>query len=152
MAGRNPRVVYCHHTEPGYIPPPRISEHMVSVGPFMPDRRDGARVASLAAPKGRYDLAVLSKDLPGEQAPEVILVSVDATALNEPTNLAAFDCPKVALLADTHHLKRPLRNALAYLTEETFDFHIALYNRHHAHFFTDYGLKQVHWLPALTVR
>ncbi len=152
MARRHPRTIYCHHTDPGYIPPPRLSENMVVVGPFMETRRDGDRVISLTSPKGRYDLSALLQELPAEQAPEVIVVSIDATALNEPTNLAAFDCPKVALLADTHHLARPLRNALACLTEETFDFHIALYNRHHAHFFSDYGLKQVHWLPGLTVR
>ena len=152
MARRHPRTVYCHHTEPGYIPPPRLSENMVVVGPFMENVHDGDRVTSLTSPKGRYDLSALLQQLPADQAPEVIVVSTDATALNEPTNLAAFACPKVALLADTHHLARPLRNALAYLTEETFDFHIALYNRHHGHFFSDYGLKQVHWLPGLTVR
>ncbi|MDP6590533.1 MAG: glycosyltransferase [Alphaproteobacteria bacterium] len=151
MAGRNPRTVYCHHTEPGYIPPPRLSDNMVTVGPFMENVRDGARIQSIKSPKGRYDLAALLKALPGEQAPEAIIVSADATALNEPTNLAAFDCPKVALLADTHHLARPLRNALAYLADEAFDFHIALYNLHHAHFFTEYGLANLHWLPGLTV-
>jgi len=151
MAGHNPRVVYCHHTEPGYIPPPRVSENMVVVGPFMKTRRDGDRVMSIATPKGRYDLSALLKDLPSNQAPDVILVSIDATALNEPVNLAAFDCPKVALLADTHHLTSPLQSALSYLDDEAFDFHIALYNLRHAHWFASHGLKEVHWLPSMNV-
>ncbi len=151
MAERNPHILYCHHTEPAYIPPPRLSEHMISVGPFMVDRSEGDRPLSVTSPKGRYDLAALLEDHSQANAPDVIFVSVDATAHNEPVNLAAFDCPKVALLADTHHLTRPLRNALAYLGEENFDFHIALYNLRHAHFFRNAGLKNVHWLPALNV-
>ena len=151
MARRNPRTVYCHHTEPGYIPPPRLSEHMVVVGPFMETRRDGDQIRSLASPKGRYDLSALLQELPADQAPEVILVSIDATAVNEPANLAAFKCPKVALLADTHHLKHPMRSALSYLADESFDCHIALYNLRHAHWFAGHGLKQVHWLPSLNV-
>ena len=146
------RLVYCHHTDPNYIPPPRLAENMITVGPFMETRRDGARLVSIKSPKGSYDLAALLAELPADQAPEAILVSLDATAHNEPANLSAFDCPKVALLADTHHLARPLRNAFAYLGAEKFDFHIALYNRHHAHFFIAHGLRNVHWLPGLTVR
>ena len=151
MAGHNPWVVYCHHTEPRYIPPPRVSENMVVVGPFINTRRDGDRVMSIATPKGRYDLSALLKDLPSNQVPDVILVFIDATALNEPVNLAAFDCPKVALLADTHHLTSSLQSALSYLDDEAFDFHITLYNLRHAHWFASHGLKEVHWLPSMNV-
>jgi trans-aconitate methyltransferase len=151
MAARNPRILYCHHTDPAYIPAPKLSENMLVVGPFMADRLEGGGPLSLKSPKGRYDLPALVKGRPEAAAPDVIFVSVDATAHNEPTGLAAFDCPKVALLADTHHLARPLRNALAYLGTETFDFHIALYNLRHAHYLSESGLANVHWLPALNV-
>ena len=152
MSARTLRLVYCHHTDPNYIPAPRLAENMITAGPFMETKRDGERLVSIKSPKGRYDLAALLAEHGATDPPDAIIVSLDATAHNEPTGLSAFDCPKVALLADTHHLAQPLRNALTYLGSEKFDFHIALYNRHHAHFFTAHGLRNVHWLPGLTVR
>ena len=149
MSERNPKVVYCHHTRPDYIAPPRLSEHMVVCGPFMKTVREGDRFKTIATPRRHYDLAAVLKVLPAAQAPEAIVVWADATNLNQPINLAAFDCPKVVLLGDTHHLERPLRNVMSYVAAQPFDLLIAVHLRQHAHFFSECGLGPVYWLPGV---
>lgn len=134
-----------------YMAPPVLGDQQVNCGPDWADEvgPDG-RVRSLATPCGEYDLFALAAKLPPEQRPDVVVCLVDASWRNLPRNLARFDCPRVLLVADTHHQDSPLVGMLRYASAEPFDRIVLLYDRHHAPFFHAAGFQNVHWFPGLT--
>lgn len=144
------RVLFSTCSATHYMAPPRLSDEQVNCGPFLPDREIGGRVLSLATAKGEYDLGAVAARLPDEQKPDVVVCLVDASWFNVPRNLAAFSCPKVLLIADTHHMHQPITTMFAYARSQPFDRHVFLYSRHHLEFFRHAGFKNLFWLPALT--
>lgn len=144
------RVLFSTVSRADYMAPPCLSNEQVNCGPDWPDRREHGRVVSLATSTGEYDLAAVAAKLPAAQQPELVVCLVDASWRNVPRNLSAFTCPKILLIADTHHLVSPLLGVLRYVVAESFDRLVFLYDRHHAAFFIAAGLTNVHWLPGLT--
>lgn len=144
-------VLFATGSPAAYMLPPVLSDCQVNCGPDWRDLRtpDG-RVRSLATPVGRYDLAAIAAKLPSDQQPDVVVCLVDASWRNMPANLAAFGCPKILLVADTHHMNSPLVGTMRYLANEPFDRSIFLYDRHHAAFFHAAGFRNLFWLPGLT--
>jgi len=144
-------VLFATGSPAGYMLPPMLGDQQVTCGPDWSDEiaPDG-RVRSLATPSGSYDLALVAGKLTAAQQPDVVVCLVDASWRNLPRNLAAFSCPKVLLIADTHHLDSPLIGTLRYLSSEPFDRVIFLYDRHHAAFFHAAGCRNLFWLPGLT--
>lgn len=145
------RVLFATGSAASYMLPPRLGEEQVNCGPDWADENapDG-QVRSLATPVGEYDLFALASRLPPGQQPDAVVCLVDASWRNLPRNLAAFKCPRVLLVADTHHLNSPLINMLRYATAEPFDRIVFLYDRHHAEFFAAAGLRNLYWFPGLT--
>jgi tetratricopeptide (TPR) repeat protein len=145
------RVLFSTSSPAGYMRPPPLGDEQINCGPDWPDESgpDG-RVRSLKSSAGEYDLAALAAKLPPEQRPDVVVCLVDASWRNVPRNLAAFDCPRVLLVADTHHQHSPLIGMLRYLASEPFTRAVLLYDRHHAAFFHAAGFTQIHWFPGLT--
>ena len=80
----------------------------------------------------------------------MVVCLVDASWRNVPRNLAALRCPRVLLVADTHHLRSPLIGMIRYLAAEPFERVVFLYDRHHAPFFHSAGFRNLHWFPGLT--
>lgn len=131
--------------------PPQLAEEQINCGPFFENVEIGGRFISLATPHGKYDLAAIAAKLPVDQQPDVVVCLVDACGRNLPSNLAAFKCPKILLLADTHHMVRPIVSMLQYVNTERFDRIIFLYTRHHIDVFRSAGVSNVHWMPSLTL-
>jgi glycosyltransferase involved in cell wall biosynthesis len=137
----------------GYMLPPMLGDHQVVCGPDWKDSlgQDG-RMLSFGTPTGAYDLAALAREkLPGGQEPDVVACLVDSSWRNLPGNVAAFKCPKVLLVADTHHMSSPLIGMLRYMASEAFDRIILLYDRHHAGIFLSAGFRNLYWQPGLTL-
>ena len=130
--------------------PPLLGDEQVNCGPYFDDdfAPDG-RVRSLQTPAGDFDLAAIAAQLPPEQAPDVVACLVDASWCCTPRNLGAFKCPRVVLIADTHHLRSPLIGMMRYVSSEPFHRAVLLYDRHHAALFRSVGLE-TSWLPGLT--
>ena len=145
------RVLYTTSSAAGYMRPPLLGDEQINCGPDWADERgsDG-RYRSLATPVGTYDLAAVAARLPPGQQPDLVVCLVDASWRNLPCNLRAFTCPRILLVADTHHLRTPLVGMLRYLAAETYDRVVLLYDRHHAPFFQAAGCRQLFWLPGLT--
>ena len=145
------RVLFSTPSPAQYMMPPQLGDTQVNCGPDWRDESapDG-RVLSLATPAGDYDLAALVAKLPPEQQPDVVVCLVDASWRNVPRNLAALRCPRVLLVADTHHLRSPLIGMIRYLAAEPFERVVFLYDRHHAPFFHSAGFRNLHWFPGLT--
>lgn len=151
LACEGMRVLLATGSAARYMRPPQLGALQVNCGPDWLDARDAAgRVVSLQTPAGDYDLAAIAAKLPAAQQPDAVVCLVDASWRNTPRNLAAFKCPRVLLIADTHHLQSPLIGMLRYASSEPFDRAALLYDRHHAAFFHAAGFRDLAWLPGLT--
>ena len=129
-----------------------LSFKEIFCGPDTETFMSGGDLKSLKMPSGEYDAAAFFsqravRDLAG--VPEFLLVKADATGRNFPRNLAAFKCPKVLLVGDTHHMQAPIRKLIEYAKSESFDRIIFDHTRHHARWFFEAGLENLHWIPAL---
>jgi tetratricopeptide (TPR) repeat protein len=131
--------------------PPLLGDEQINCGPDWTDTRapDG-RVFSLKTPTGDYDLASIAAKLSSAQSPDLVVCLVDAAWRNLPRNLGAFSCPRILLIADTHHLNNPISGMLRYLRAEPFTRSVLLYGRHHAGFFQSAGVRDLFWFPGLT--
>ncbi len=144
-------VLFATGSPANYMLPPRLGEEQVNCGPdWVDDAAPDSRVRSLATPVGEYDLAKVAARLSPQQKPDAVVCLVDASWRNLPRNLGAFKCPRVLLVADTHHLKSPLIGMLRYAAAEPFDRIVFLYDRHHAAFFHAAGFRNIFWFPGLT--
>ncbi len=145
-------VLFSTGSPASYMLPPSLGDHQVNCGPdWADDTAPDGCVRSFATPAGSYDLAMLAATkLPLAQQPDVVVCLVDASWRNVPRNLGAFKCPKVLLIADTHHLTTPLMGMIRYLAAETFDRVVFLYDRHHAGIFASAGFQNLFWFPGLT--
>lgn len=144
------RVLFSTGSAPGYMAPPMLGTEQVNCGPDWPDRIVDGRVISLSTPAGSHDLGALKQRLPQAQQPEAVVCLVDAAWRNLPKNLGVYRCPKLLLVADTHHLKSPLSQMVRYAASEPFDRIVFLYDRHHADFFRSAGFRNLFWFPGLT--
>ena len=150
MAGQR-KILLSWYTDPRYIAPFVLSDMQITVGPKL--RPDQPRLMYAArTPLGVYDLkaTLVTQGIATEF--DLIVVWADASGVNHPLNLDAFDCPKVLCVGDTHHLQAPLRKMISYAADGRFDFVVSSHNRHHLHWFVAAGFGNVAWLPGLKVR
>lgn len=145
------RILFATCSPAGYMAPPSLGDEQVNCGPAWTDQHasDG-RILSLATPPGQYDLAAIAARLPSPQKPDVVVCLVDASWRNLPRNLGAFKCPRVLLIADTHHMGSPIIGMMRYAISEPFTRRVLLYDRHHAPIFHGAGIRDLHWFPGLT--
>jgi len=147
----NKRILVSWYTDPRYIPPFQLSDRQVVVGPKMAADQPQMMFAG-RTPTGSYDLMEALESQRIATQYDAIVVWTDATGTNLPTNLDAFDCPKVLCVGDTHHRESPLRSVLGYASGNRFDFIVLSYSRHHLHWFQQAGLSNLAWIPGLPVR
>ena len=133
-----------------YMSPPRLGDEQINCGPYMVNEEIAGKVLSLRTPSGEYDLAKVVGRLPAEQQPDALVCLVDASWVSVPTNLQVVRGPKILLVADTHHLKRPLGGMIDYIAAQRFDRIIFLYTRHHLELFRAAGVRNLYWFPGLT--
>jgi hypothetical protein len=146
-----PSILVSWYTDPTAIPPFILSKGQVTVGPKL--RPDQPRLMYAGrTPIGVYDLkaALASQGLPVRY--DLVVVYADASGMNFPLNLDAFDCPKALVVGDTHHLKSPLRQMLEYAKDARVDFVVSICNRHHLRWFREAGFARVAWFPSLAIR
>jgi len=146
-----PRALVSWLNPPGYIPPLRLSPLQVTT--ITDHGSEATRSTSdyVLTPRGEYDLSRIIQPIHPCNSFDLVLVQCDASGLNFPRNLAAFGCPRILLLCDTHHMKMPLRRLMAYARSEAFEFIIGPYDRHHLHWFVEAGFGNVAWIPGATL-
>jgi glycosyltransferase involved in cell wall biosynthesis/Tfp pilus assembly protein PilF len=98
-----------------------------------------------------YDIKQVIDQLSPSQTPELIVVKTDASGRNFPINLQQYNCPKLLILGDTHHLKKPIQTLLVYAAQEKFDYIISDHGRHHLHYFKEAGFNNVFWIPCFNI-
>ena len=142
------RVLVSWWINPQYIPSCRLSDRQITIGPKVRPDQELAPFDGWT-PFGSYDLFAELKRLRLPTEYDAIIVFADASGSNRPMNLAAFDCPKVLYMGDSHHLKSPLQGMLHYARAGRFDFILARNNRQHLHWFVEAGFNNVAWLPGI---
>lgn len=149
--GSKPSILVSWYTDPTVIPPFVLSPDQVTVGPKL--RPDQPRLMFAArTPIGVYDLKTVLESQGLATRYDLIVVYADASGMNLPLNLDAFECPKVLVVGDTHHLKYPLRQMVEYARDARADFVVSICNRHHLRWFRAAGFARVAWFPSLAVR
>lgn len=128
---------------------PLFSGNEIFCGPDTDELIVDGRIRCLRAPVGTYDVGDITRSIPADQQPDLVIVKADSTQRNFPRNLKSFACPKVLLVGDTHHMRTPLQKVIAYAQSEPFDHIIFDHTRHHAHWFAKAGLRNLAWIPAL---
>jgi hypothetical protein len=147
----NPSILVSWYTDPTVIPPFVLAPNQVTVGPKLRPDQPQLMFAG-RTPIGVYDLKVAleSQGLPTRY--DLVVIYADASGMNFPLRLEAFECPKVLVVGDTHHLKWPLRQMVEYATDARVDFIVSIYNRQHLRWFSAAGFARLAWFPGLTVR
>jgi Glycosyl transferases group 1 len=147
----NPSILLSWYTDPRNIPPFVLSPEQITVGPKVRPDQPQLMFAG-RTPIGVYDLKVALESQGLTTRYDLVVVYADASHTNFPLNLAAFDCPKVLVVGDTHHLDSPLRRMVEYASDARFDFVVSICNRQHLHWFIAAGFSRVAWFPSLAVR
>jgi hypothetical protein len=155
MPRAEPLVVLCWESDPGYVPPLRLSQRQLTIGVRY---KQPANIAvcrqppHILVPAGRYDLAAVLDQSGRSEKPDLIVVWSSALQASLPTNLAAFHCPRLLICGDTHHMQRPIGFMLDYARAEQFDAVASVYDRQHLHWFLAAGFQDCAWLPGMTVQ
>jgi hypothetical protein len=147
----SPRVLSCFLAPRERYRPVLFSRNEIFCGPDCITTREGDRYLTIQTPAGVYDIEPFAKDLPLSQKPELFVVKADATGRNFPINLKVLKCPKLLIVGNTQHMKRPIRKLLNYALQEDFDFIMSDHKRHHLHYFKEAGFDNVFWLPAFNL-
>ena len=144
----------CWAGRPGYIPPPALSPNQVTIYALHDKRTPGLiNPPRQLADRQDYDLEEVVSKIEGEQPFDLICVSSGANENNQPRNLAAFDCPKVLLVGDTHHItENPIHFVIDYLKQEQYDVVISMHNRDHTKWFRHVPGLKLGWIPGLTAQ
>ena len=135
------------HANPQYLPRVFLQDDECVAGPHYSHWRKGGKWKFMNTPGGQFDYSIVTNQSEGVTSFDTIVVHADSTMGCLPRNLPA-NATKVLLVGDTHHLSQPIQKLIAYAASEPFDA-IVLWNRQHAHFFTEYGLQNIFWLPGL---
>lgn len=141
-------VFFFTHAEPKFLPPVIIDTTETVCGPRYTNLRTNGRYRFMHTPAGPFDVQQILSKVHSAYLPNLLLVHADSTAGCLPKNLPP-NCIKVLLIGDTHHLASPIQKMIQYAGSEAFDA-VILWNRQHAHFFTELGFRNVFWMPGLT--
>lgn len=149
-ANEKKTLLFYHNTRQ-YYRAIMFSEQEVFCGPDCETTIVDGKYRTLKTPAGVFDVKPILEQLSPSQHPELVVVKGEATCRNFPINLKVLSCPKVLMLGDTQHLRRPIRTVLEYARQEGFDYIVSGNNRRHLHYFKEAGFAKVFWIPAFDV-
>ena len=156
-ASNDLRILFSGTHDPSVIPAPQLSSDQVTTIPrmehYLPDgpNLDRENRPWISVPAGEYDLADELRKQGIDLNFDLLIVQTDAGRANIPKNLGQFDCRKVLLVGDSHHMESPIRNLLEYALSEDFDCVGSIFDRQHLHWFHEVGFSDLAWIPGLGV-
>jgi len=140
-------LIFFTHAAPQFLPQVMIDPEEIICGQHYRNWRRNGRWKYITSPRGLFDAQSIFDKLPPSQIPELIVVHADATLGCLPQNFPQ-GIPRILLVGDTHHLEKPIQNLISYATQIGFDA-VIVWNRQHAHFFKQFGIPNVFWMPGL---
>lgn len=142
-------LLFFTHASPQFLPPVILDKQETVCGPNYSNLRQNNRYKYVNTPLGSFDYQIIKNKLGVKQQPDLILVHADATFACLPENLPANATKVLMVGGATHILTKPIYTLIQYAARIGFDA-IVVWNRHNAHFFTEYGFPNVFWMPGLT--
>jgi hypothetical protein len=155
-----PRVLLVWPQPLDYLPPPAFSDNQVTLCPRDLAKGGGLKFYSIPqgiveCPSGDFDLYefVHRCNQIEDKKFDLILISLCSYSILycKPLNTKKFGCPTVLLSGDTHHGIAPISRLLGYCIQENFDYVVTPHNRQHLHWFASVGVKNLAWLPLISM-
>lgn len=128
-----------------------FSQNEIFCSPDCETEKEGDYFRTIKTPVGIFDVRGIKQKLSSSQKPELVVVKADAARRVFPVNLDQFNCPKLLIIGDTHHLNSPIQTLLNYAKEEKFDFVMTIPNPRHLHYFQEAGIKNTFWIPTFHI-
>ena len=149
------RVLLSWEPEPWQVPPIKFSQNQVNLCTEFSESIikfvDSINISGVTPPEP-YDIYEFVQNLGIDTKFDLVVVSISGIKRNLPYNAKNFDCPSIAIVADTHHgYTSPIGELLTYLSLEEYDYICLPYCRQHMHWFYACGLSNLGWLPLLTM-
>jgi hypothetical protein len=94
-------------------------------------------------------LSQLNKD---DEKIDLIVTNLEVNTTCFPKNLSKIKSHKIALVADTHHLKHSISSIIHYLKREKFKHILKFAQPAHLHFFYEAGIKNSAFWPCFKVK
>lgn len=145
------QILFITNGSPTYMPPLRLGERQVEMGPNMPDATtvDGRIRRFLKA--GDTSADALLASLPEDFLPDLTFIQASSYRCAKPFELARMPGRKFLVIADLHHGTQPIRTMQDYLIREPFDAAIVLHTPQHAHWFDELEICPVAVIPNFNV-
>jgi hypothetical protein len=155
----DPRVLLSWEIDPGYCPPIKFSDNQVTICRARKNQynffKNSEIEISAWTRDGGYDLYdFLIENSIDTHFDLIIVWSSSASSsdgvYNAPNNLNKFNCPKLLILGDTHHMNKPISTLINYADQELFTHIASIYDRQHLHFFEHNKYSaELGWFPGL---
>jgi len=158
----DPKILVVWGQYPRWIPPVTFSSSQTTLGvPLKPEHEAeegiGFNFFEKFVPQGwinsgEFDLYEYCERRALPTDFDFIIVFADEDMGIFPSNLSAFNCPVILLLADTHHFPRPISKLVAYALRENISMVADQFTPHHLHWFRKAGIPLCAWMPGLVTR
>jgi len=83
-----------------------FSQNEIFCSPDCETQKEGDYFRTIKTPVGIFDVGGIKQKLSSSQNPELVVVKADAARRVFPVNLDQFNCPKLLIIGDTHHLNK----------------------------------------------
>ncbi len=141
-------ILFFTHAEPKSLPNTLLNSEECVCGPYYNNSRKHGKWKYISTPRGEFEAESVLKKLSPEQRPNMILVHSDASKGCLPRNLPKTTKRVLLIGGATHIQENPLQSLISYAIDEAFDT-VVLWNRQNAHFFKQFGIPNVYWMPGL---
>jgi len=136
------------HLDNKHIRPyPYMGKREIFCGPKL--KNEDFKERKFIRTSGRYfDIdEVLSQLSEDDQKIDLVFSVLEVSSTCFPENLSKIKCPKIALVADTHHLMYPISPIISYIKRENIEHMLIVAQPAHLHFFYEAGITHTGLLP-----
>ena len=138
------------HNDSGIIPPyPVCGKREILCGPYLQNKDTKER--KFIRTSGRiFDIdEVLSQLNENDRNIDLFISVLQISTTCFPKNLSKLNCPKIAIVADTHHLLYSISSIIHYMKCENFEHMLKASQPAHLHFFYEAGFKHSAFYPPV---
>ena len=95
---------------------------------------------------------VLSQLNENDRKIDLVISVLEATSTCFPKNLSKLKCPKIAVVADTHHTMYSISSLILYMKRENFEHMLISSQPAHMHFFYEAGIRHSAFCPPRALK
>jgi len=127
---------------------PYFGKREIYCGPKLPNLNTNHRRFIHTSGKF-FDIGeIINKLSEEDKKVELVILNLEVGSTCFPRNLFKLDCPKVGLVADTHHLLYPISTIIHYINNEKINHILKFGQAAHLHFFYEAGIRNSAFIPC----